>query len=578
MAITQISRLQHRRGLRIDLPLALNDAEFGWADDTRELFIGNGPLAPIGGNTQILTALTPATVPEYTYRSNTALTAVTGFERSPLDAFVPSANFPIIRSYQDKFDELVSVLDYGATADGSDSTGAIRRANFDLYDETTLPITDLQKFRVLYFPAGTYVISKELYLYPNSVWVGDGPGRTKILLANGGTLAGDDDCVARTVDSLGQVGVAIDGTALSDPGNLFVSGITFETQTISTGLSLGQVDVIKLEDAKDVRFDDCDFVGTWTSGAVFSRAIHIGNPGSITGPFGGYTFSNCLFSQNAYGFRPTATTRDVCVLNSKFDTNQTSVWLGDNITLIVSLFRVTQSVFENVADVGFDVQTTGTGNVSTYNHYRGSGGTDYAIASVRFSGLTDFTNPAFTSTGNISLGDTFDRLTAYTCADKLTTKRVQNRSLTNIVMNEQDLFQIPLGFCGDIRLDGNLTISGTITTDNAHVTVSGVSPVLVLSYITGTTQAIFCDYAMEITAGTVYRIGTLSVVHDGSGGGGGITFSETFTEVGGPPSTPVALQALYAGGNTIELTVVGGPAQALTPSYKFLTRTIDIVI
>ena len=57
MAITQISRIQHRRGLRESLP-QLAAGEIGFSIDTQELFIGNGTVsegAPQTGNTKILT-------------------------------------------------------------------------------------------------------------------------------------------------------------------------------------------------------------------------------------------------------------------------------------------------------------------------------------------------------------------------------------------------------------------------------------------------------------------------------------------------------------------------------------------
>ena len=57
MAVTQISRIQHRRGLQQDLP-QLASAELGWSVDQRRLFIGNGTLeegAPTVGVTEILT-------------------------------------------------------------------------------------------------------------------------------------------------------------------------------------------------------------------------------------------------------------------------------------------------------------------------------------------------------------------------------------------------------------------------------------------------------------------------------------------------------------------------------------------
>ena len=57
MAIVQISRIQHRKGLQQDLP-QLASAELGWSVDTRQLYIGNGTIAegaPVEGITEILT-------------------------------------------------------------------------------------------------------------------------------------------------------------------------------------------------------------------------------------------------------------------------------------------------------------------------------------------------------------------------------------------------------------------------------------------------------------------------------------------------------------------------------------------
>ena len=57
MAIVQISRIQHRRGLKEQLP-QLASGELGFAVDTQELFIGNGTTAegaPEVGNTKVIT-------------------------------------------------------------------------------------------------------------------------------------------------------------------------------------------------------------------------------------------------------------------------------------------------------------------------------------------------------------------------------------------------------------------------------------------------------------------------------------------------------------------------------------------
>jgi hypothetical protein len=55
MAITQISKLQVRRGLQQDLP-QLSPGEFGWSTDQLRLFIGNeANVSPTAGTTEILT-------------------------------------------------------------------------------------------------------------------------------------------------------------------------------------------------------------------------------------------------------------------------------------------------------------------------------------------------------------------------------------------------------------------------------------------------------------------------------------------------------------------------------------------
>lgn len=575
MAITQVSRIQHRRGLRIDLPNTLNDAEFGWAENTQELFIGNGPASPVGGNTQILTAVSSASIPEYSYISNTGTDAITGYERSPLDLFVPSANYPTIRSYQEKFDDYVSILDYDGVGDGTDNTAAIRRAMYDIYDEAASPVATLRKYRALYFPAGTYTITKEIYLYPFTRIFGDGKGRTKIILANGGTRTGtEDDCVARTVDSKGQIGAAIDGSAVLAPGNMHIYGITFESETShGESYTLGQMDIIKMEDAIDARFEDCEFIGTWTTGSsVTSRAIHIDNPGSTSGPMGNYSFLDCKFNGTAYGFNPVTATRNVYVADSYLNMHRFGVVMGDGDTLAVSQFHVSHSKFSNINEVGFDVDTTSFGNISSYNHYAGNGGSDYTVAAVRFAGIGDFVSGGDTTANSVSFGDTFDITTPYACADKLTNTRVQNRSEENIVMNAQDLVQLSQGFCGTITLS-ELSISDKITSARTPVTVVDENTVVMsLSFTASTTQAIFADYVMEQTSETVYRVGSLRIVHDGVAA---ITYNETYAELGGPPSDPIALEAVINGSN-IELSVIGAAGAALTPIYNFLPRVIDL--
>ena len=105
MAVTQISRVQHRRGLQQDLP-QLASAELGWSLDQRRLFIGNGTTAEgsptEGGVTEILTQYTDilSVLQTYTFRGNSAgYTVQTG--TNPLT--------PVARAFQAKLDDFVNI-------------------------------------------------------------------------------------------------------------------------------------------------------------------------------------------------------------------------------------------------------------------------------------------------------------------------------------------------------------------------------------------------------------------------------------------------------------------------------------
>ena len=156
MAIVQISRIQHRKGLQENVP-QLAGAELGWAQDQRRLYVGNGTLAegaPVIGNTEILTEHSDvlALAKTYTFKGSDA-----GYD-------VVTGNPKIERTIQKKLDQVASIKDFGAKGDGiTDDTAAINKALLELFTREK----NEEIRRSLYFPAGVYKITNEIKVPPS---------------------------------------------------------------------------------------------------------------------------------------------------------------------------------------------------------------------------------------------------------------------------------------------------------------------------------------------------------------------------------------------------------------------------
>lgn len=173
MAIIQISRIQHRRGLQEDLP-NLAAAELGWSVDSQKLYIGNGTLAegaPEEGQTEILTENSDLfeLVDQYQFKGLPA-----GFI-----ANTSGDGQGFRRTLQEKLDDMVNVRDFGAKGDGSDDTDALQRAVRYMISYQT-SIQGIEMHRTLYLPAGVYKVSSTIYIPPFIRLQGDGKENTII--------------------------------------------------------------------------------------------------------------------------------------------------------------------------------------------------------------------------------------------------------------------------------------------------------------------------------------------------------------------------------------------------------------
>jgi hypothetical protein len=254
MAITQISRIQHRRGLQQDLP-QLAAAELGWSIDQRRLFIGNGTLeegAPTVGVTEILTEYSDisslwSVLNAYSFYGNVAgYSAQTG----------SSTLTPVTRSFDNKLDDFVSIRDFGAKGDGStDDTNAINRALSQIY-KTGFNETEPLARRKIYFPGGTYIINDTLLIPPYAKLVGDGTSSTFIVQTQG------NKTLANTVDSSFQNGSSLGSGSALLPHDIEIDGIQFFNSNTSISRTLFLID-----SASNIKIKNCTFFANVSAGS-----------------------------------------------------------------------------------------------------------------------------------------------------------------------------------------------------------------------------------------------------------------------------------------------------------------------
>lgn len=505
MAIVQISQITNRKGLQENLP-QLAGAELGWSTDTRQLYIGNGTLqdgAPVIGNTEILTEfsdiLNIATT--YTYKGAAAgYTVQTG----------PTAGTPVTLSLQSWLDQFASVLDFGAVGDGTtDCTDAINRALYQLYCREVNP----QIRRSLFFPAGVYRVTGSINIPPYATLYGEGVDNSIIVMDDG-----VDDYVARTADSLQNVGVNIGDAGATPPEYITITNMRF-THSDPTG------SVFLVEDATNCRFQNVGFQGASTTADLESDAN-----GSIGVSFAStsslvceqITFDGCVFSGLVWGMHTDQQTKAVTISTSRFNILYRGIALG---TAAVTNggptgTRIVGNLFDNVYAEGiiFGSNLVLAINASGHNifydvgnHFTGSTGTP---ATSIISILSD---------NNISISDLFERTDTFAT----TYPRVDLNNTVSIATTNGS--QLALGTY--TRESGQQSV--LVDDDSASVfTIS-----------TNMTKAFMVNYT--ITRGATYRTGIIVVATD-PGDSTELTWNDDYTE---NTSTGVSLSVSQAGTN-----------------------------
>ena len=333
MAVVQISKIQVRRGQKNSnsgIP-QLSSAEFAWAVDSQELFIGNGSVlegAPYVGNTKVLT------------EHDNILELASSYQFASNDTAI---SLSVSRSLQGKLDETVSVADFGAVGDGStDCVAAFETAFTELFRNAD----DTYK-KVLLVPNGEYLFTSDLTVPSGAILRGE----TQL-----GAVLNIGSSNIRFITSQGlELG---DFNSTNRPTNLNFSNITIQRTT-------GQ---LTLSGVADSEFHAVKFIGDYVLGdsitlatapaAVFWQNILVGTRTN------NIIFDKCVFQENAISIK--------CLQSSVFDTavryqdckffvNDTAIYI-DGVNTQGNRWQINDCEFEEVANQAFR-STAGQGTL-----------------------------------------------------------------------------------------------------------------------------------------------------------------------------------------------------------------------
>lgn len=325
MAVVQISKIQVRRGKKNSnsgIP-QLSSAEFAWAVDSQELYIGNGSVAdgaPYVGNTKILTEHDNLLEQIGTYQFGYSDTSIT---------------LSIPRGLQSKLDETVSVLDFGAIADGStDCVAAFQTAFTELFRNFNPNYK-----KVLLVPNGEYYFASDLEIPSDVILYGE--------TQNGAIL----NIGSNNIRLITSVGTGLSGFSSSDrPENINLYNCTIQRTTgtlVLTGLLNGTFEKVKFKG--DYVLGDAISSLSIEPPAVLWQNILSGTKTTNV------KFNNCTFESNSVAVKCTQTTAYETVIKfveCKFFIGNTGIYI-EGVANQNNKWQINDCDFEELAAQAF---------------------------------------------------------------------------------------------------------------------------------------------------------------------------------------------------------------------------------
>jgi Pectate lyase superfamily protein/Major tropism determinant N-terminal domain len=299
-------------------------------------------------------------------------------------------NSETIRTLQKKLDDFVSVKDFGARGDGlADDTEAIDRALYELYCETPNPAAR----KVLYFPAGHYIVSDGIYLPTNAILRGEGSQNTIIQQTADPSYI---RYVFITADSQQNIGSQIGFNGAKLPSDITIEDIGLQTKADGiwvTSCNRLQVSRVNIFGSQNQPLNSGnEYCGVYIIGSSLNQSTDV-------------NFQDCYFSQFNYGvYQPDSQYSRNVIFNSCTFFN---MYIGFELTKnsgAVNSMSVSNCSFDLIANKAIDTNYANN-IVSSFNSYRDVGNNYQGIGNA-VSVIIDY-GPL--TVGCSSINDQFDR-------------------------------------------------------------------------------------------------------------------------------------------------------------------------
>jgi hypothetical protein len=414
MAVIQISKVQVRRGRENQTGVPqLEPGEFGWAEDTENLYIGKRIVdgAVSDQNSRILTDKDLDNIFSIIYGGDAVASTSTYKYRDGVN-YIDS----VISTVGIKLDTLVSLTDYGVrvSTTPTDITGPLTRAIDNIFFN---PTHREDARRELLIPAGNYYINNTIKLPPYTSLRGEGAGITIL------TMTSNTATMFKTVDAQEHVFESGDmQSGINRAREVSLSDITLQYDSTGTSSTHALLCLDNVLDARVTRVhfqNSFDAASTWTYGlTTYGCGIEMRGSGTTHGSSDvtlhyNSMITDCKFDGMYMGILATGTVMRPIIDRNVFSNLYCGVDFHTEDTQpgplngIISKNRFENIVREGII-VGANPNNIPSNHISKENNFvqvgNGLGLDDFVTTS---SGTTAVI--AFRSSGNESDGDFFNR-------------------------------------------------------------------------------------------------------------------------------------------------------------------------